>query len=635
MSDPTQSTTSQVRRNNTQSPDGVRGFAWRVESILAILAVLLLALMPLLESLVRLFFAGGVPGYNSYLVHLVLLIAFFGGMVTARENEHLAVRVGVDLLPERARQTAHVIVVFVTVTVVTAFAWASLSFVIISFVPGARVGFIPLRVIVSILPIAFLVLAVRFAARSSFLAWLPGALLGTLVSIGSIYNVALYLTPAELPLLDSAFGVWLGVMPWLSPLLIVLVLGATFFGMPLFAVLGGVALLLFARFGGNIEIVANESYEGLTGSTVWAAIPLFTVVGFLLSESRAGQRLVRLFRALFGWLPGGLFIAAVIASAFFTTFTGASGVTIVALGGLLILVLVRDRSRDERFSVGLLTAGGSLGLLFPPSLALIVYGSVAGVSIRDLFLGGLLPGLAMVVAVSIAGVVFARRRSIPSVPFRLGEAWQAFRESIFEILLPGLIVALYFGGIATLTETAAYALIYILFVEVVIKRELSIRSVGKVLLRALTMIGGVLLILALARALYYYIVDAQIPMLLASWVEANIQSRLVFLLLVNLVLLVAGMFMDIFGAIQVVAPLLIPTAALFGIDPIHLGVIFVANMGIGFITPPVGINLFLAAYRFELPLTRVYRAVVPFFLIQFAIVLLVTYWPWLSTGLLP
>ncbi|MFP4376077.1 MAG: TRAP transporter large permease subunit [Spirochaetales bacterium] len=635
MSDPTQSTTSQVRLNNTQSPDGVRGFAWRVESILAILAVLLLALMPLLESLVRLFFAGGVPGYNSYLVHLVLLIAFFGGMVTARENEHLAVRVGVDLLPERARQTAHVIVVFVTVTVVTAFAWASLSFVIISFVPGARVGFIPLRVIVSILPIAFLVLAVRFAARSSFLAWLPGALLGTLVSIGSIYNVALYLTPAELPLLDSAFGVWLGVMPWLSPLLIVLVLGATFFGMPLFAVLGGVALLLFARFGGNIEIVANESYEGLTGSTVWAAIPLFTVVGFLLSESRAGQRLVRLFRALFGWLPGGLFIAAVIASAFFTTFTGASGVTIVALGGLLILVLVRDRSRDERFSVGLLTAGGSLGLLFLPSLALIVYGSVAGVSIRDLFLGGLLPGLAMVVAVSIAGVVFARRRSIPSVPFRLGEAWQAFRESIFEILLPGLIVALYFGGIATLTETAAYALIYILFVEVVIKRELSIRSVGKVLLRALTMIGGVLLILALARALYYYIVDAQIPMLLASWVEANIQSRLVFLLLVNLVLLVAGMFMDIFGAIQVVAPLLIPTAALFGIDPIHLGVIFVANMGIGFITPPVGINLFLAAYRFELPLTRVYRAVVPFFLIQFAIVLLVTYWPWLSTGLLP
>jgi tripartite ATP-independent transporter DctM subunit len=297
-------------------------------------------------------------------------------------------------------------------------------------------------------------------------------------------------------------------------------------------------------------------------------------------------------------------------------------------------VLVRDRERDERFSVGLLTASGSLGLLFPPSLALIVYGSVAGVSIRDLFLGGFLPGIAMVIAVSIAGVAFARRRSIPSVPFRLSEAWTSLREAVFEVLLPVLIIVLYFGGIATLTETAAYALVYTLVVEVVIKRELTGRQLGRVFLRALTMIGGVLLILALARSLYYYIVDAQIPTLLASWVEAHIESRLVFLLLVNLVLLVAGMFMDIFGAIQVIAPLLIPTAALFGINPVHLGVIFIANMGIGFITPPVGINLFLAAYRFELPLTRVYRAVVPFFLIQLVIVLVVTYWPWLSTALI-
>jgi tripartite ATP-independent transporter DctM subunit len=584
--------------------------------------------------LVRLVFAGGIPGYNSYLVHLVLLVAFFAGMVTARSGEHLAVRVGLDLLPERAKAIVQAMVTFVTVTVVTAFTWASVSFVVISFVPGTRVGFVPLRLLVSIIPIAFAVLTARFASRSTIAAWLPGLLVGTFLAVGSIFNMALFLTTAELSLLDAAFGLWLGVMPWLAPVLIVFVLVSTFFGMPLFSVLGGVALLLFARYGGNIEIVANESYEGLTGSTVWAAIPLFTVVGFVLSESKAGERLVRLFRALFGWLPGGLFIAAVIASAFFTTFTGASGVTIVALGGLLLLVLVRDRERDERFSVGLLTASGSLGLLFPPSLALIVYGSVAGVSIRDLFLGGFLPGIAMVIAVSIAGVAFARRRSIPSVPFRLSEAWTSLREAVFEVLLPVLIIVLYFGGIATLTETAAYALVYTLVVEVVIKRELTGRQLGRVFLRALTMIGGVLLILALARSLYYYIVDAQIPTLLASWVEVHIESRLVFLLLVNLVLLVAGMFMDIFGAIQVIAPLLIPTAALFGINPVHLGVIFIANMGIGFITPPVGINLFLAAYRFELPLTRVYRAVVPFFLIQLVIVLVVTYWPWLSTALI-
>jgi len=634
MNDFSNSEPAQANAQPATAPGGARAVAWRAESLLAILSVILLALFPLLESLVRLFFAGGIPGYNSYLVHLVLLVAFLGGMITARTNEHLAVRVGLELLPDRPHAIARAIVVFATVSIITAFVWASISFTAISFVPGARVGILPVRLVVSIIPIAFAVLAVRFGSRSTVVAWLSGLIMGTFLSIGSIFNMALFFVPNELPLLDAAFGLWLSVMPWLSPVLIVLVLASTFFGMPLFAVLGGVALLLFARFGGNIEIVANESYEGLTGSTVWAAIPLFTMVGFVLSESKAGERLVRLFRALFGWLPGGLFIAAVIASAFFTTFTGASGVTIVALGGLLILVLVRDRERDELFSVGLLTASGSLGLLFPPSLALIVYGSVAGVSIRDLFLGGLVPGIAMVVAMSIAGVVFARRRSLPSVPFSVTEAWTALREATFELLLPLLIVVLYFGGIATLTETASYALVYTLLVEVVIRRELTGLRLRKVFLRALTMIGGVLLILALARSLYYYIVDAQIPVILAEWVGAHIQSRLVFLLLVNLVLLVAGMFMDIFGAIQVIAPLLIPTAALFDIHPVHLGIIFIANMGIGFITPPVGINLFLAAYRFELPLTRVYRAVVPFFLIQLAIVLFLTYWPWLSTALL-
>jgi tripartite ATP-independent transporter DctM subunit len=611
----------------------------RVESAAGVGALILLGLLPVLEALVRLFFTVGIPGYNSYLVHLVLLVAFLGGMITGREDEHLSIRLAIDALPSKARGAAEAFVSLVIVAVVTAFFWAAVSFVTISFVPGARVGVLPLRLVASVIPLAFLVLLIRFFSRanapSGRILATAGLLLGTFLSVGALFNMALFVFAAELAFLDALYGVWLAVMPWLTPVMLVFLLASTFFGVPLFVVLGGFSLLLFARFGGNIEIIANESYEGLTGTTIWAAIPLFTVVGFILSESKAGERLVRLFRALFGWLPGGLFVAAVLVSAFFTTFTGASGVTIVALGGLLLLVLVRDRERDERFAAGLLTGSGSLGLLFPPSLALIVYGSVAGVSIRDLFVGGIFPGLAMVIAVCVAGVVFAKRRNIASVPFSIKEASAALLDTAWEVLLPVVIIVLYFGGIATLTETAAFAVIYTIIVETIVRRELTPRMLFAVLLRALTMIGGVLLILALARSLYYYIVDAQLPRLLTGWVEANIQSRFVFLLLVNLALLIAGMFMDIFGAIQVVAPLLIPTAAVFGIHPVHLGVIFIANMGIGFITPPVGINLFLAAYRFEMPLSRIYRAVIPFFLIQLAVVLLVTYWPWLTTALLP
>lgn len=617
-------------------PSRLGAALWRLESWVAAASLLALGLFPVIEAGVRLFLSSGIPGYNSYLVHLVLISAFLGGMITAREERHLAIRVAVDAVSTRWQGRIRAVTTLLSVTIVAAFFWSAVSFVVVSFEPGATAGAVPVRVFAAVMPVAYLVICGRFFSRAgSASPWISilGVLLGTFIGYEGIFRIILFATP-DVPLfLDSLFGVWLSVMPVFAPAFIVLLILGALFGVPLFAALGGVALLLFARYGGSIAVVANESYVVLTGSTV-PAIPLFTLVGFFLSESKAGERLVRLFRALFGWLPGGVYVAAVLASTFFTTFTGASGVTIVALGGLLLLVLVRDSDRDQQFSVGLLTGSGSIGLLFPPSLALIVYGSVAGVSIRDLFVGGILPGVILVLVMCGAGVWFSVTRKIPSVPFDLREAGHAFLDAIWEVLLPVVVVLLYFSRVATLTETAALAVVYTLLVEVVIRRELSGRKLLAVLLRALSIVGGVLLILALARALSYYIVDARIPQELTVWVEQTIHSRFLFLLLLNIALLIAGMFMDVFGAILIVAPLIIPTAGIFGIDPVHLGIVFVANMGIGFITPPVGVNLFLASYRFNVPLARIYRAVVPFFLLQLLVVLLITYVPWFTTALL-
>lgn len=609
-----------------------------VESWAGSLGLLVLALLPMLEIITRIVVAGGISGYNAYLVHLVLYCAFLGGMITAREGRHLAITVAVDALPERWRDVAGVVRTFFAAALGFAFFWVSLTFVIIGFEPQARVGFVPVHLFAAVMPLGFLVMTVRFMLRgpksvAARVVATLGVLTGTFLASQSLADVV-YLHAMEIPaLVDHIVDLWYRVVPFVSVPLIVMLIMTAFLGVPLFIVLGGVALLLFARDFGALAVVANEGYEMLTGGTI-PAIPLFTLAGFFLSESRAGERLVRLFRALFGWMPGGLVIAAVLVSTFFTTFTGASGVTILALGGLLYYVLTESGSYDERFATGVLTGSGSIGLLFPPSLALIVYGSIAQVSIFDLFLGGILPGLLMVAAMCTVGVVVAIRRGMPSVPFDGREAWESLKESVWEILLPVLIVVVYFTGIATLVETAAVAVTYVIVVEVVIRREIGYRQLVDVTLKALTIVGGVLMILALARALSYYIVDTQLPTMLRDWVETAIASRFVFLLLVNVALLVAGMFMDIFGAILIVAPLIIPLGSVFGVDPVHLGIIFIANMGIGFITPPVGLNLFLAAYRFEIPLARIYRNVAPFFLIQLAIVLVITYWPWLSTVLL-
>jgi tripartite ATP-independent transporter DctM subunit len=610
----------------------------RIEEWAAVASLLLLGFLPIVEAVIRLVARGGIPGYNGYLFHLVVAAAFLGGMITAREGRHLAIRVAVDALPERARTIVDTVTAFLAATITTAFFWAAVSFTAVSFVPGTRVGIVPIQVFAAVIPLGFLVMGIRFLFRPPAkgpyrLIAALGIILGTVIGYSAIANIV-YTYALEVPLwIDTLSNAWYSIMAAISVPLIIVLIVAAFAGVPLFVVLGGVALLLFARDAGAIEVIANEGYVMLTGNTI-PAIPLFTLAGYFLSESRAGERLMRLFRALFGWLPGGLVIAAVLVSTFFTTFTGASGVTILALGGLLLYILVQSGNHSEGFSTGILTASGSIGLLFPPSLAIIVYGSVAQVSIFDLFLGGILPGVIMVLAMSAFGVVVALKTRVKPVPFKGKDVLAALRESIWEILLPVIIILVYFLGIATLVETAAIAVVYTLIVEMVIHREISLRDLSGVVLKALSIIGAVLVILALARGLSYYIIDVQIPVMLTRWVERAIGARFVFLLLVNLALLIAGMFMDIFSAILVIAPLIIPLGEVFGIHPVHLGIIFIANMGIGFITPPVGLNLFFASLRFNTPLSKLYRHIVPFFFVQLVVVLVITYVPWLSTAFL-
>jgi C4-dicarboxylate transporter DctM subunit len=297
-------------------------------------------------------------------------------------------------------------------------------------------------------------------------------------------------------------------------------------------------------------------------------------------------------------------------------------------------VLTESGRYGKRFANGLITGSGSIGLLFPPSLPIILYGVIAQINILHMFIGGILPGFLMVLALCVFGVLTALKNKVERVPFELREAWQALRESWWEILLPVIILVGYFTGITTLVETGAIAVLYALVIEVGFHRDLRLRDLPRVFLKCIPIVGGVLIILAAAKGLSYYIVDAEVPISLSAWVQENIHSKYMFLILLNVGLLITGCLMDIFSAILVVVPLIIPVGAAFGIDPVHLGVIFLANLGVGYLTPPVGLNLFLAAYRFNEPLAKIYRDVVPFFLVLLGVVLLITYVPWFSTGLL-
>ncbi|MDG2333011.1 MAG: TRAP transporter large permease subunit [Myxococcota bacterium] len=406
-------------------------------------------------------------------------------------------------------------------------------------------------------------------------------------------------------------------------------------GTPLFAVIAASAMLGFSGEDVDLQVMGIEIYR-LAETPVLLAIPLFTFAGYLLGESGTPARLVRLTHAVLGWLSGGLAIVSLVACALFTAFTGASGVTIVALGALLYPAL-KEARYPENFSLGLVTTSGSLGLLFAPALPLILYGVVAqqmnldqAIRIDDLFAAGLLPGLLMVLLLALYSMWRARGIVDTNHRFSRSEAFAAIREAAWEIPLPVVVLGGIYGGYFALSEAAAVTALYVLVITVFIRREISLRELPEIMRESMVLVGAIFIILGVSMASTNYLIDAEVPTKLFDTVRAHVDSKLTFLILLNIFLLGLGMMLDIFSALVIIVPIILPIAIGYGIDPVHLGIIFLANMQIGYITPPVGMNLFIASYRFDRPVLEVYRATIPFFVILLLTVLLITYWPALS-----
>ena len=599
---------------SSRAPPGWLAPLHRCEDALLTAALAAMALIPLAEMLLRSTLRIGIPASTALTQHLTLVVGMAGAALAARENRLLAIS-GLHALLGGTGNIARVLSGAVTVAVAGALCLAAWQFVASEREVGRHlVGQLPVWAVQAFLPLGFGLVALR-AAWHAAPHWSGriAALALAAVLVAAVLYVPL---PREARVTTGLIG-----------LAAAIVLGA-----PVFVALGGAALLLF--WGAELPTVSlSLDHYRLVVNPSLPAIPLFTLAGYLLAESAAPQRLVRVFDALFGRFRGGAAAVTVLAGAFFTAFTGASGITILALGGLL-MPLLRGVGHSERSALGLVTSSGSLGVLLPPSLPLILYAIVAKVPMHELFLAALLPGITMALLLLLWGRHTAGPARPASKTLDLREAGRALAAAKWELLLPVVAFTALFGGFATPVEAAALTALYALFVVTVAHRDLKpVRDVPRVVVECGLLIGGVLLILGVALGFTNYLVDAQIPDRAIDWATATLQSRVAFLIALNLFLLAVGCVMDIFSAIVVVVPIIVPVAAAFGIEPVHLGIIFLANMELGYLTPLVGMNVFFASYRFGKPVLEVCRAVLPFLAVLLAGVLVVTYVPWLSTAL--
>ncbi|WP_242339932.1 MULTISPECIES: TRAP transporter large permease subunit [unclassified Anaeromyxobacter] len=608
---------------STLPPDSevapARAAGTRLERGLLAFFLLAMVALPAASTVSRRFTGRELPGSAVLAQHITLWVGFLGALLATASGHHLALST-IELVPAgRPRRMARFFTQAVSAAACALLAWASARLVAVEWRGFGTVAF-GIRVAWSelVMPIGFGFMALRFAWRAG-----DGAGAERWATRAAAFALA-----------ASAFV--LGAVepgPTLVWILLAIVLAAFLLGAPVFVAMSGVAMALFFRDGGSEAIAAVPTATfNLVSSATLPAIPLLTAAGYVLAEGGAAQRLVRAYKGIFGWMPGGVAIMATFVCALFTTFTGASGVTILALGGLLLPALRRE-GYPEDFSVGLVTASGSLGLLFPPSLPVILYGVVAQAPIDHLFLGGLVPGLLMIVIVAAYGVAVGIRSHAPRERFEPREAAAALWAAKWDLGLPTLVVVSVATGFATIVEAAALAAAYSIVVELFIFRSIHpLRDLPRVLVDAAALVGSVLILLGTALGLTSWFVDAEIPTRLVEWMTATVKSPALFLLMLNAVLLVLGSVLEIYSAIVVLAPLVAPLGAAYGIEPIHLGVVFLANLELGFLFPPMGLNLFLAASRFGKPLPYMYRKAFPFLLIMAAGVLAITYLPAITTG---
>lgn len=584
----------------------------RAENSISLAALAAMVLLALTEVAGRALFQVGVPGSIVLVQHLTLWVALLGAALAARSDRLLALSTP-HFLPERWRGPTRIGTAMVATAVAATLTLASLDLIAIERRSDAVVAWgIPMWVVLTVLPAAFGVIAVR-------LIWMAAATFRwRLVAAGGLVLPAIY-------------AAWLNPSSALLPSGIVIVV-ATALGLPLFTAIGGAALLLFWSDATPINAVPGEAYR-LTTSPMLPAIPLFALGGYILAAGAASQRLTRLCTALVGWIPGGLAIVVVLVLAFFTPLTGASGVTILSMGGLLLPVLVGSHYRAET-SIGLVTVSGSIGLLFFPSLPVFLYAFYANVPFERIFIGGLLPGILLMTVVAGWAAVRGSTGGATPTRFRPREAALAAWGAKWELLLPVVVLGTLVAGVTTLVESAAIAVMYVIVVECAVHRELSLRrDLPRVGVECATLIGGFMIILCVALGLTNYLVLTEVPTRLLEWSQRYIESAAMFLLALNVLLIVVGAIMDIYSAIIIVVPLILPLAAAFGVDPTHLAIIFLANMELGYLMPPMGENLFLSAYRFDQPLLRIYRYTLPYTVLLLVAVLIITYVPGLTLWL--
>ena len=577
--------------------------------------IALLISLPVLEVVARFFGTTAITSSRMVVQHLTLWVGFFGAVLASSRGKLLSLSSSNLFEPESSFSIKHFIAKSTSLIILISLFWGSLQLVTVEYQYPVNISPLISRWFAqSIMPISLMLMTVILFFNSYSSSKNRFTLL---------ISILLFLSIVSIPQVrESSVTLWFSFFS---------IIFSLFYGLPIFLGLGGIAALLFWFDWTPLSAISAETYRIVVSPTL-PTIPLFTIAGFLLAESKSSIRLLSLFQALFGWIPGGTPIVLVIICGFFTAITGGSGVTILALGGLLMPMLIKDGFSKD-FSLGLITVSGSIGLLFPPSLPLIIYGVTAGVSIKSIFLGGIIPGLLILVIVASWAIFSSKRQSVAVYDFKINNIKSALIESKWEIAIPFIIMFGIFGGYMTLVETAAISALYVLFITVVIYRDISFSKVGNILIDCCALIGGVLIILGVAMGLTSYIIDAEVPMTLLEWVKTNISSKYIFLILLNVFLLIVGCMMDIFSATIIVVPLIKPIAAYFGIDPIHLAIIFIANLELGYLTPPVGMNLFLSAYRFDESMKSVYTSTMPFYFVMLFCVILITYFPILSTWL--
>lgn len=571
-----------------------------------------MVLLPFIETITRVLNISNIPASQVLVQHFTLWIAFLGAILAARENSLLALTRTPLFGKSSTSSIGEFIGKITTFLVLVSLAFGSIELLKIEIIDSINIApMIPRWFAQLIMPLGFSIMAILIFIKSY-----------KQLSYKFLFFILF------LVLSNSFFTEIIAENFPIRVLGTLIILIALINGAPIFIGLGGFAVLFFWYDFTPIAAIPAEAYRIVVSPTL-PTIPLFTFAGYLLAESNTSERLVKVFREVFGWIPGGTPVVIVFLCGFFSALTGGSGVTILALGGLLVPLLIKE-GYSKSFSIGLITVSGAIGLLFPPSLPVIIYGVTAGISIKSIFLAGLIPGLLLIFLISSWAIYQGKSQKIVRREFNLKRSLAICWQTKEELILPLLILFGIFGGYSTLVETASITVLYILFIEVIVLKDLKLSDIPKIIKECSSLIGGVLIILGVAMGLTSYLIDAQIPIMLLEKAVELIQSKFLFLLLLNIFLLFVGCMMDIFSAIIVIVPLVAPLGLHFGVDPVHLAIIIIANLELGFLTPPVGMNLFLAAYRFKEDMPTIYRSTLPFFAVKFIVVMLITYVPFLT-----